>query len=127
MANILRTDGNANAYLTADQTSAMKMALAGAVNSRSSRVGRASDRNASAKAATSRESPGTLQSACTAGYGIAQLMELGAERLFAEHKLVNLFPEWTEERFPLYAHYPSRHYLPAKTRVLVDFVASLVH
>ena len=69
---------------------------------------------------------GTLQSACIAGYGIAQLMELGAERLFAEHKLVNLFPEWTEELFPLYAYYPSRQYLPAKTRVLVDFVASLV-
>ena len=69
---------------------------------------------------------GTLQSACVAGYGIAQLMELGAEGLFAEHKLVNLFPEWAEERFPLYAYYPSRQHLPAKTRVLVDFVASLV-
>jgi DNA-binding transcriptional LysR family regulator len=69
---------------------------------------------------------GTLQSVCVAGYGIAQLMELGAEGLFAEHKLVNLFPEWAEERFPLYAYYPSRQHLPAKTRVLVDFVASLV-
>ena len=70
---------------------------------------------------------GTLQSVCAAGYGIAQLMELGAERLFAEHKLVNLFPAWAEERFPLYAYYPSRQHLPAKTRVLVDFVANLVH
>lgn len=68
---------------------------------------------------------GTLKGICCAGYGIAQMMELGAQELFAQGKLVNLFPAWSDERFPLYAFYPSRTHLPAKTRALVDFVAAL--
>ena len=69
---------------------------------------------------------GAMQSVCVAGHGIGQILELGAERLFTQGKLVNLFPEWCDERFPLYAYYPSRHHVPAKTRVLLDFVAGLV-
>ncbi|MES2185051.1 MAG: LysR family transcriptional regulator [Pseudomonadota bacterium] len=69
---------------------------------------------------------GTLYSTCLAGHGIAQLFELGAETLIADGKLVRLFPDWAEERFPLYAYYPSRHHVPAKTRALLDFVVSLV-
>jgi len=69
---------------------------------------------------------GTMHSVCVAGHGIGQILELGAERLFAQGKLVNLFPDWSDERFPLHAYHPSRHHVPAKTRVLLDFVASLV-
>ena len=69
---------------------------------------------------------GTLQSVCLAGYGIAQMFELAQDQLLAEKKLLNLFPDWSDERFPLYAYYPSRHHVPAKTRALLDFVASLV-
>jgi DNA-binding transcriptional LysR family regulator len=69
---------------------------------------------------------GTLQSLCVAGYGIAQMFELAEDPLFAAKKLVNLFPEWSDERFPLYAYYPSRHHVPAKTRALLEFVAGLV-
>ena len=69
---------------------------------------------------------GTLHSVCVAGYGIGQIVELGAEQLFVEGKLVNLFPDWCDERFPLYAYYPSRHHVPAKTRALLDFIAGLV-
>ncbi len=68
---------------------------------------------------------GTMQSACLAGYGIAQIMELGAEAMLAEGRLVDLFPDWPDERFPLYALYPSRHHPPAKTRAFLDFVVSL--
>jgi len=68
---------------------------------------------------------GTLQSACCAGYGIAQLMASGSEALFEQGSLINLFPAWSEERFPLYAFFPSRAHLPAKTRALTDFVADL--
>jgi DNA-binding transcriptional LysR family regulator len=68
---------------------------------------------------------GTMHSACLAGYGIAQIMALGAESLLAEGRLVNLFPDWTDERFPLYALHPSRHHPPAKTRAFLDFVISL--
>jgi len=68
---------------------------------------------------------GTMQSACLAGYGIAQIMELGAEAMLAEGRLVDLFPDWPDERFPLYALHPSRHHPPAKTRAFLDFVVSL--
>jgi DNA-binding transcriptional LysR family regulator len=68
---------------------------------------------------------GTMHSTCVAGYGIAQVMELGSESLLAQGKLVELFPDWNGERFPLYALYPSRHHPPAKTRAFLDFVVSL--
>jgi len=69
---------------------------------------------------------GTLYSTCLAGHGIAQLFELGAESYLAGNQLVPLFPDWQDERFPLHAYYPSRHHVPAKTRALLDFVASLL-
>jgi DNA-binding transcriptional LysR family regulator len=68
---------------------------------------------------------GTLLSACLAGYGIAQIMTLGSEALLASGKLVELFPDWPDEHFPLYALHPSRHHPPAKTRAFLDFVVSL--
>jgi DNA-binding transcriptional LysR family regulator len=68
---------------------------------------------------------GTLLSACVAGYGIAQIMALGTEDLLASGKLVSLFPDWPDERFPLYVLHPSRHHPSAKTRAFLEFVASL--
>ncbi len=69
---------------------------------------------------------GTLQSVCEAGYGIAQMFALPQDPLLADKRLVDLFPDWSDERFPLYAYHPSRHHVPAKTRAMLDFVASLV-
>ncbi|CAB3701437.1 LysR family transcriptional regulator [Achromobacter kerstersii] len=69
--------------------------------------------------------PSALLNACLAGSGIAQMLVLGAEHLIAEGRLVNLFPEWTDERYPFYAYYPSRHHMPAKTRAFLDFVIEL--
>ena len=69
---------------------------------------------------------GTLQSACEAGYGIAQMFALPQDPLFAGKRLVTLFPDWSDERFPLYAYHPSRHHVPAKTRAMLDFVVGLV-
>jgi len=69
--------------------------------------------------------PGALLNACLAGTGIAQMLLLGAEPLIQEGRLVNLFPDWPDERFPLYEYHPSRHHMPAKTRVFLDFVATL--
>lgn len=65
---------------------------------------------------------GTMLNACLAGYGIAQMMSLGIGELLAKGKLVELFPDWPDERFPLYALYPSRRQVPAKTRAFLDFV-----
>jgi len=68
---------------------------------------------------------GSLHSVCLSGYGIGQLMALGAEHLFAENRLVDLFPDWPDERFPLYALYPSRRHMPAKAAAFLDFLSSL--
>jgi len=67
---------------------------------------------------------GTMLAACHAGQGIAQMLELGAEGL-RDGRLVELFPGWSDERFPLYVFYPSRRLPPAKVRAFVDFVVAL--
>jgi DNA-binding transcriptional LysR family regulator len=69
--------------------------------------------------------PSALLNACLAGSGVAQMLLLGAEPLIREGRLVNLFPDWPDERFPLYAYHPSRHHTPAKTRVFLDFIVAL--
>jgi DNA-binding transcriptional LysR family regulator len=63
---------------------------------------------------------------CLAGQGIAQLMELAIRPHLESGRLVDLFPEWGDERFPLFCIYPSRQYLPTKTRAFLDFVVTLV-
>lgn len=68
---------------------------------------------------------GTLHSVCLAGHAIAQAMEFGVRHLIASGDLVELFPDWPDERFPLYALYPSRRHVPAKTRAFLDFVTAL--
>jgi DNA-binding transcriptional LysR family regulator len=68
----------------------------------------------------------TMHSACLAGYGIAQVMELGIESLLANGRLINVFPSYDDERFPLYAYYPSRRLLPNKTRAFLDFVLKII-
>ena len=59
---------------------------------------------------------------CAGGNGIAQTIELGLAPMLASGALVQVLPDWAEERFPLYAYYPSRHLPPAKVRAFVDFV-----
>jgi DNA-binding transcriptional LysR family regulator len=68
----------------------------------------------------------TLHAVCLAGYGIAQLLELGSESLIESGRLEIIFPDWLDERFPLYALHPSRNYLPPKTRAFLDFVIATV-
>jgi DNA-binding transcriptional LysR family regulator len=68
---------------------------------------------------------GTMHGVCLAGHGIAQVLALGAEQMLASGRMVDLFPDWPDEIFPLYAVYPSRHHLPAKVRAFFDFIVSL--
>ena len=68
----------------------------------------------------------TLYSVCLSGFGIAQVMSFTAAPLLASGRLVNLFPDWTDERFPLYCYYPSRRQLPAKSRAFIDYVAGFL-
>jgi DNA-binding transcriptional LysR family regulator len=68
----------------------------------------------------------TIHAVCLAGYGIAQLLELGIESLIESGRLEVIFPDWLDERFPLYALHPSRNYLSPKTRAFLDFVIATV-
>jgi DNA-binding transcriptional LysR family regulator len=63
---------------------------------------------------------------CAAGNGVAQTIELGLGPLLASGTLVQILPDWAEERYPLYAYHPSRHLPPAKVRAFLDFVAESI-
>jgi DNA-binding transcriptional LysR family regulator len=67
-----------------------------------------------------------LHGICVAGWGIAQVLEIAVKPMLATGALVKLLPAWSDERFPIYAVYPSRNYVPPKVRVFLDFVASAV-
>ena len=67
----------------------------------------------------------TMHGACLAGHGIAQIMALGTQPLFDSGRLVDLFPDWPDERFPLYALYPSRRHPSAKVRAFLDFIVRI--
>jgi len=69
---------------------------------------------------------GTLLSTCLAGYGIAQIMDFGTRALLDAGQLVELFPDWPDERFPLHAIHPSRHQVPAKVQAFLRFVVGVV-
>jgi DNA-binding transcriptional LysR family regulator len=62
--------------------------------------------------------------ACLAGNGIAQLMELSCGPLIASGKLVNLFPEWSDELFPLYLFHTSKRLVLARLKVFTDFIVA---
>jgi DNA-binding transcriptional LysR family regulator len=69
---------------------------------------------------------GTLLGACEAGAGIAQILEIGCEHLIRSGRLIELFPGWSDERFPLHAIYPSRLHRAAKVRAFMDFISEIV-
>ncbi|HEX2603199.1 MAG TPA: LysR family transcriptional regulator [Oxalicibacterium sp.] len=70
---------------------------------------------------------GTLLGACEAGFGIAQIIEIGAGgQMLRTGRLVELFPEWSDERFPLYAIFPSRQHRAAKLRAFIEFVGEIL-
>ncbi len=69
------------------------------------------------------DAPAYLE-ACLAGVGIAQLLHLGIEPLLATGKLIDLFADYPDERFPLWAYYPARQVVPAKLRAWLDFLGN---
>jgi DNA-binding transcriptional LysR family regulator len=69
---------------------------------------------------------GTLIGACEAGAGIGQILELGCAQLLQSGRLIELFPEWSDERFPLYAIYPSRLHRAAKVRAFIEFCLEIM-
>ncbi len=72
------------------------------------------------------DDPSVALAACEAGQGLFQSLALGLEPWLASGRLVQVLGEWSDEVFPLYAYYPSRRHVPAKTRAFLDFVAEVV-
>jgi DNA-binding transcriptional LysR family regulator len=70
---------------------------------------------------------GTKLGACVTGFGIAQVIDLGVEQHLGDGTLLNLFPDWSDERFPLYVYYVSRNHVPAKVRTFIDFVLAALN
>jgi DNA-binding transcriptional LysR family regulator len=72
------------------------------------------------------DDPSTAIAACVAGYGVFQSLELGLGPWLRSGKLVQILAELSEERYPLYAYYASRHLLPAKIRAFLDYVREII-
>ena len=70
--------------------------------------------------------PKSMLEECVAGTGIAQIIGWGIKELLASGALIDLFPAWHGERFPLFAFHPSRRHPPAKVRAFVEFCVELV-
>lgn len=68
---------------------------------------------------------GTMHRICEEGRGVAQVLQLGIEAALREGRLIELFADWPDEYFPLYALYPSRHLPPAKVRAFLEFVVGI--
>ncbi len=69
---------------------------------------------------------GTILSTCLSGVGVAQIKAIGIQELVDAGKLIDLFPDWPDEMFPLYALYPSRHLPAAKVRAFIEFVVMVL-
>ncbi|MGB6353457.1 MAG: LysR family transcriptional regulator [Steroidobacteraceae bacterium] len=65
--------------------------------------------------------PKTMLDECLAGTGVAQVIGWGIRPWLDKGALIDLFPAWHGERFPLFAFHPSRKHPPAKVRAFVDF------
>jgi DNA-binding transcriptional LysR family regulator len=70
--------------------------------------------------------PKSMLAECVAGTGVAQVIGWGVKDLLQSGALVDLFPDWHGERFPLFAFHPSRNHPPAKVRAFVEFCVELV-
>jgi DNA-binding transcriptional LysR family regulator len=70
--------------------------------------------------------PKSLLEECVAGTGIAQVIGWGVKELLASGALIDLFPHWHGERFPLFAFHPSRKHPPAKVQAFTDFCVDIL-
>lgn len=70
--------------------------------------------------------PKAMLEECMAGTGIAQIIGWGIGEALAKGDLVDLFPAWHGERFPLYAFHPSRNNPPGKVRAFTEFCREVI-
>ena len=71
------------------------------------------------------DDPSAAIAACAAGQGVFQSLALGLGAWLGSGKLVQILPDWAEERYPLYAYHHSRHHTPARIRAFLDFVIGI--
>ena len=64
----------------------------------------------------------TYREACLARLAVAQFRHVGVDAYLKAGKLVELFPDWADEHFPLWAYHPPRQPVPAKLRPLPTFL-----
>ena len=67
----------------------------------------------------------TMIMTCVAGAGVAQVLAVGNEQLLASGALIELFPDWQGEKFPLYAIRPSRKLASAKVDAFLNFCSEI--
>ncbi|MFS2012001.1 LysR family transcriptional regulator [Azospirillum sp. CT11-132] len=70
--------------------------------------------------------PKSLLEECLAGTGIARVIGWGVGARLTSGALIDLFPDWHGERFPLFVYHPSRQHLPAKVRAFIDYCDGIV-
>jgi hypothetical protein len=70
--------------------------------------------------------PKSMLEECIAGTGVTQVISWGVKEMLADRVLIDLFPDWHGELFPLFAFHPSRKHPPAKVRTFVDFCVDCV-
>lgn len=63
--------------------------------------------------------------ACVSGAGIAQVLALNVGHLIANGELIELFPNWPGETYPLYVTRPSRRLAPAAVEAFLDFCTEI--
>ncbi|WP_092582663.1 LysR substrate-binding domain-containing protein [Achromobacter sp. NFACC18-2] len=64
-------------------------------------------------------------SAPVSGSGIAQVFALGVSHLIASGNLVELYPDWPDKTYPLYATHPSRRLAPAAVEAFLEFCTEI--
>ena len=63
----------------------------------------------------------TMLNACLAGAGIAQVLALGVAHHIESGALIELFPDWPDEKFPLHVIRPSRRLPSAAVEAFLEF------
>jgi DNA-binding transcriptional LysR family regulator len=63
-----------------------------------------------------------MYAAALSGLGIAGLPSFVIEDALMEHALERVLPEWRLFSTTLWVAMPSRHHVPARTRVFIDFL-----
>jgi DNA-binding transcriptional LysR family regulator len=72
-------------------------------------------------------SPGVIQQLLLDGAGIGALPDRYAEPEVRSHRLVRVLPDWRLPSVPAWAVMPTRRYLPAKTRVFLNHIQSVLN